>query len=145
VSVRVILDTSALLGYAAIDRALAVGELVRLIREDSIEDHVGIPAAAFLAAYTATSDGGRELLSGILTDAAIARLRDDATLTAFTVLALPENDLLSIGSLEMEYPGRGHAVIEARRLGAALATFDPDRIAGVSVIDLSASWDDDTP
>ena len=141
-SVRVVLDVSALRRYAEIDRALAVGELVRLVREDSIDDHVGVPAAAFLAAFTTTGEDGRELLSAIVTDAELAMLRQDARQTAFALLALPEADLLRVSALEVAWPGRGHAIAEAQRHGAVLATFEPCDVDGVTVIDLGASWDD---
>ena len=140
-SIRVVLDVSALRGYAEIDRALAVGELVRLVREDSINDHVGVPAAAFLAAFTATGDTGRELLSAIVTDVELAHLRQDVRQSAFALLALPDTDLLHVGALEVAWPGRGHAVAEAQRHGAVLATFEPCEVDGVTVIDLGASWD----
>jgi hypothetical protein len=142
VSVRVVLDASALLGYAEFDRALAVGELVRLVREDSIDDHVGVPAAAFLAAYRATGDDGRAMLSAIVTDAELAALRQDPRQSAFALLALPETDLVHVGALEVAWPGRGHALAEAQRHGATLATFEPCAVDGVAVIDLGASWDD---
>ena len=142
-SVRVVLDVSALQGYAEIDRALAVGELVRLVREDSIDDHVGVPAAAFLAAFATTGADGRELLSAIVTDAELAMLRQDARQTAFALLALPEADLLHVGTVEVAWPGRGHAVAEAQRHRAVLATFEPCAVDGLTVIDLGASWDDD--
>jgi hypothetical protein len=142
VSVRVVLDVSALQGYAEIDRALAVGELVRLVREDSVDDHVGVPAAAFLAAFTTASEAGRELLSAIATDAELATLRQDASQAAFALLALSEGDLLHVSALETAWPGRGHAVAEAQRHGAVLATFEPCDVDGLAVIDLGASWDD---
>ncbi|HEY1486504.1 MAG TPA: hypothetical protein VGF84_10395 [Micromonosporaceae bacterium] len=141
-SVRVVLDVSALRGYAEIDRALAVGELVRLVREDSIDDHVGVPAAAFVSAFTTTGEDGRELLSAIVADAELATMRQDPRQTAFALLALPEADLLHVGTLEVAWPGRGHAVVEAQRHGAVLATFEPCEVDGLTVIDLSASWDE---
>ena len=69
-------------------------------------------------------------------------LRQDAGQTAFALLALPEADLLHIGALEVAWPGRGHALSEAQRHGAVLATFEPCDVDGVTVIDLGASWDD---
>jgi hypothetical protein len=142
VSVRVVLDVSALRAYAEVDRALAVGELVRLVREDSVEDHVGVPAAAFLAAFAATSEDGRASLSAIVTDAELATQRQDPRQSAFALLALPESDLSHVGALEVAWPGRGHAVAEAQRHGAVLATFEPCEVGDLTVIDLGASWDD---
>ena len=142
-SVRVVLDVSALRGYAEIDRALAVGELVRLVREDSIDDHVGVPAAAFLAAFTTTGDGrtGTAVRDRHGRGACHAEARCRGQ-TAFALLALPEADLLHVSALEVAWPGRGHAVAEAQRRGAVLATFEPCDVDGVTVIDLGASWDD---
>jgi hypothetical protein len=143
-TVRVVLDVSALLGYADVDRALAVGELVRLVREDGIADHVAIPASAFVTAHARADEHGRSLLAGLVTDVQLALARQDPTQSAFTILPLDTDDLLAVSQTETAWPGQGHAVVEAIRHDALLATFGPAPDAeGLTVIDLGAGWDDD--
>lgn len=142
-SIRVVLDASALLGYVDVDRALAVGELIRMVREETIDDHVGIPATAFVAAYTTADEEGRTLLADVAADVHLAKLHKDIRQSAFVILSLSDLDVSQVSDLETRSPGCGHALIEALRHGATLATFGPSpEDVGVEVMDLGASWDD---
>jgi hypothetical protein len=147
VSIRLVLDVSALLGYAGIDTALAVGEIIREVREGEGDDQVAIPASAFLAAYTATDEAGRALLANILADVELARLRQDPHQSVFAVLPLTSKDITDVGNLELSWPGRGQAIVESLRHDAILATFEPCQEASprLDIVDLGTGWaDDDT-
>jgi hypothetical protein len=61
VSVRLILDTSALLGYLAVDtRAVEVSELMATVEENG--DTCGVPALCVIAAYQQASTDQRRTL-----------------------------------------------------------------------------------
>jgi hypothetical protein len=147
VTVRLILDVSALLGYANTDTALAVGELIREVRDTDPNDHIGIPASALLTAYATTDDAGRASLSNIAADVELARSRQDPGQSAFLVLPLTSTEVMESADLEVNWPGRGHAIVEALRHNAVLATFQPcqDASPRLDMVDLGAGWTDDDP
>ncbi|HZN17049.1 MAG TPA: hypothetical protein VFB84_02500 [Micromonosporaceae bacterium] len=113
-SVRVILDTSALLSYARLS-GLAVGELVAMVEEDGGAALVGVPAASFLAAYSVLDKDERSLLVDLATKI------DGVT----TILPLLGADAVEVAGLDARLgaAGLGHAVVEARRRGSLLATY----------------------
>lgn len=145
-SIRLVLDVSALHGYANADTALAVGEIIREIREGGGHDQVGIPASAYLAAYTATTDAGRALLANLVADVELARLRQDPHQSIFAILPLTSADMTDTGDLELSWPGRGQAIIEALRHDAILATFQPCEEASprLDIVDLGGGSAEDT-
>jgi PIN domain nuclease of toxin-antitoxin system len=114
VTVRVVLDTSALLAYARLD-GLAVGELIIMVEEDGGSAVVGIPAGCFLAAYPALDTSER------------SRLVDLATKTdgVTTVLPLLGADAVQVAEMDSRLgePGAAHAVVETRRHGCLVATY----------------------
>ena len=128
--VAVVLDTSALLGYA--HGLLAVGELIAEVSHE--RRHVGIPAACLARARAAVPDeyGAAQLV--LLT-------------TSPTVVVLPlgadeigrADPLWQVGDLARAAGGdlaTGHAVHAVLAHGAYYATTEPARPAGV----LPARW-----
>ena len=120
-NVRVILDTSALLAYSRLD-SMAVGELIRIVEEEDEAAFVGVPAASFLAAHRVLDPDERE------------RLVDFATMSdgAAVMLPLLGADAVEVAELEVSEAdetravGIGHAIVEATRLSATLATYCGD-------------------
>lgn len=112
--VRVVLDTSALLAYARLD-GVAVGELIAMVEEDGGSALVGVPAACFLSAHV-TLEADERL-----------RLVDMATkidgVTA--ILPLLGTETVEVAEMDSRHAGQGsaHAIVEARRRGALLATY----------------------
>jgi hypothetical protein len=109
VTVRIVLDTSALLAYARLS-GVAVGELLAVVEEDGDGAVVGIPAACFLAAHAALAvddDGDRR------------RLVDLATTVDGVTAVLP-----LLGADVVAAAEDGHAAVEVRRHGALLATYE---------------------
>jgi len=117
VNVRVVLDASALLAYARLD-GVAVGELIAMVEEDGDAALVGVPAAGFLAAYVALDADERARLVDLVTKI------DGVT----AVLPLLGADAVEVAELGDRLPDRGgaHAVVEARRRGVPLATYQGD-------------------
>lgn len=144
-TVRVVFDVSALLGYSDFDTGLAVGELIREIREGEPTDQVGIPASAFLTAYISMDESGRTLLANIAADVELARMRQDPFQSVFSLLPVTRENVTDIGNLEVQWPGRGQAISEALHHDAILATFEPchDASPRLDIVDLSASWTGD--
>lgn len=158
-TVRAVLDTSAVLGYASVHETMPVSELVRMIGEENeaIGDEpddpeasarisqVGIPTSAFVAAFTQTDAFGRDLLRDLAADMALAEELGDPARSTFVFLPLTTvGDVLEAGELEQNWPGQGEALHHATRHNAVLATFRPPKSppAGVRLADLSAGWDD---
>jgi len=145
-SVRIVLDASALLGYAKVDTALAVGEIIREVREEGGNAQVAVPVSALLTAYTAVDETGRGLLASIVADVELARLRNDPHQSVFVVLPLTSVDLTQVADFESSWPGRGQAILEALRHDAILATFEPCQHASarLDIVDLGLGWTDDS-
>jgi len=158
-TVRAVLDTSAVLAYASVDQALPVAELIQLVGEENLAigddpddvdsftriSQVGIPASTFLAAYTQTDSFGRNLLADLVADLAVAEQLDDNERSTFVFLPLARvGDILGASELDRSWPGQGEAIHHAMQHNAILATFRPPKkpVPGISVADLSASWDD---
>jgi hypothetical protein len=131
VNVRVVLDTSALVAYARLD-GVAVGELIAMVEEDGGASLVGIPAAAFVAAYTTVAPADRLRLVRMAT----------TTEGVSVILPLLAADAVAVAEIEDRMPHRGvaHAIVEARRFGALLATYAGGSVRGElspdSVLDL---------
>jgi hypothetical protein len=131
VNVRVVLDASALLAYARLD-GVAVGELIAMVEEDGDAALVGVPAADFLSAYVALDVDERARLVDLVTKI------DGVT----AVLPLLGADAVEVAELGDRLPDRGgaHAVVEARRRGVLLATYQGDAVRRVlpddTVLDL---------
>jgi hypothetical protein len=117
VSVRVVLDPSALLAYARLD-GVAVGELIAMVEEDGDAALVGVPVACFLPAHAALDTDERARLVDLVTKT------DGVT----AVLPLLGSDAVGVAELADQLPARGgaHAVVEARRRGVLLATYQGD-------------------
>lgn len=116
-NVRVVLDTSALLAYARL-QGLAVGELVAMVEEENGAALVGISGACFLAAHAALGIDDRARLVDLATRA------DGVT----AILPLLGADTVEVAELDSEPSARnaGHAIVEARRRDALVATFVGD-------------------
>jgi hypothetical protein len=114
-TVRVILDGSALRGYVADDlRSLVVAELTSSVQEDA--GIVGIPAASFVAAYAGADARSCMRLTHLV--------GSGEGVTALLPLMWP--GVLDVGSSAAGLgPDGAHAVAEARTHGAYLATFEP--------------------
>jgi len=158
-TVRAILDTSAVIAYASVDRAIPVAEFVQSVMEeneaigadpDDLEafaeiSQVGIPTSTFLAAYAYTDSFGRNLLSDLAADLALAEELNDIERSTFVLLPLATvGAVLEASELERRWPGRGEAIHHAMRLNAELATFDPPKtpLPRLGFTDLSATWDE---
>lgn len=109
-SVRVILDTSALLSYAQL-RGMATAELVTMVEEDGGASLVGIPAACFLTAYEQLEPDEQQRLIRLATTSE----------SVTVILPLTGTDTIEVATLGS---AMGHAVIEARRWRAIMATYD---------------------
>jgi hypothetical protein len=123
--VAVVLDASALLGYA--HGLLAVGELIAEISDE--RRHVGVPAACLAAARATVTDDGDAAQLVLLT-------------TSPTVVVVPlgadevgrADPLWRVGDFARAAGGdlaTGHAVHAALAHGAYYATTDPARAARV--------------
>ena len=113
-TVRIVLDTSALLAYARLS-GVAVGELIAMVEEDGGAAVVGIPAGCFLEAHAALAAGQADA------EAARdrARLVDLATTVDGVAAVLP-----LLGADVVAAAEDGHAAVEVRRHGALLATYE---------------------
>jgi hypothetical protein len=113
VSVRLILDTTALLAYAAADpRAVEVGELIASVEENG--DTCGVPALCLIEAYRQTSLGRREML--------LELTGDDGPALILPVLS---TDVVHMGDLiaALAYD-QAHAATAAVKHDALLATYE---------------------
>jgi hypothetical protein len=113
VSVRLILDTTALLAYAAADpRAVQVGELIASVEENG--DTCGIPALCLIKAYRQISLSQRRTLLELTGD-------DDGPTVVLPVLS---TDVAHMGDLvaELAYH-QAHAATVAVKHDALLATY----------------------
>ena len=108
--VRVVLDTTALVAYARL-RGMATAELVAMVEEEGGAGLVGIPAACVLSAWRELEPDERERLVSLATKI------DGATV----ILPLTGTDAIDAARLG---PVMGHAILEARKRGAYLATYD---------------------
>ena len=134
-NVRVVLDTSALLAYSQLS-SVAVGELIRMVVEDDDAVFVGVPAASFLAAHRVLDPDDRD------------RLVDLATMSDGVAVILPllGADAVEVAEVEaaedVQDAGIGHAIFEAARLSALLATFEGEAarrwLVDDAVLDLSS-------
>ncbi|GHJ42778.1 hypothetical protein Cs7R123_01200 [Catellatospora sp. TT07R-123] len=109
-NVRVVLDSTALVAYAAL-RGMATAELVAMVEEEGTGAFVGIPAACFLAAYEQLNPEERERLTRLATKI------DGVTV----ILPLTGTETVEVARLG---PVMGHAIVEARTRDAYLATYD---------------------
>lgn len=108
--VRVVLDSTALLAYARL-RGMATAELVAMVEEEGGTALVGIPAACFLDAYQQLQEDEQERLIRLATKI------DGVTV----ILPLAGTDTIEVARLG---PVMGHAIIETRKRGAYLGTYD---------------------
>ncbi len=112
---NVVLDTSALLAYARLE-GIAVGELIAVVEEESGSGLVGVPAASFLAAHAVLAADERRRLIEMAT-----------TINGVTViLPLLGTDAVEVAEMgaRLPHPGTAHAIIETRKHGSLLATYD---------------------
>jgi len=157
-TVRAVFDASAMLGYANLDQAMPVGELIMMVNEenqaigDDPDDteayagvsQIGIPTSAFVTAYGQTDSLGRSILADLAADLATAEELGDTERSTFVFLPLVTvGDVLEAAELEHRCWSQGDAMHHALRHDAVLATFAPPKAPppGLSVADLSASWD----
>jgi hypothetical protein len=127
--VAVVLDASALVGYAKLHPA--AGVMIAMVAEGA-DTLAGIPAAAYLAACWELDETGHDLLRALVTGA-------DRVVEILPQLG-PDTDQAASLDVELRRQGLGHAIIETLRHSATLATFIPD-VAGRdlpddSIIDL---------
>jgi predicted nucleic acid-binding protein len=130
VSVRLILDTTALLAYATADpRAVQVGELIASVEENG--DTCGVPALCLIEAYRQIVPSQRRTLLELTGDV------DGSTV----VLPVLSTDVAYIGDLvaELAYD-QAHAATAALKHDALLATYDRgnygDAVDGEEILDL---------
>lgn len=108
--VRVVLDQSALTAYAGL-AGMGVAELIAMVEEDDGTSLVGVPAGQFLAAHWQLEADAQQRLIGLVS-------RPESVTVVLPLLGVDAVEAVEIGH------GMGHAVIEARRRGALLATYD---------------------
>lgn len=113
--VRVVLDASALVAYARL-AGIAVGELVAMVEEDDGASLVGIPAASFLAAHRDLQPDGRVRLVDLAT-------KTDGVAAILPLLGADAVEVAELDAVEGAGAGIGHAVVEARKHSAILATY----------------------
>lgn len=128
--VGAVLDVSALTSHARLDH-VGVGELIHEVGHNG--DVVGVPALALLFALDELAGGDRDRLE---------------QLAAFgppvVVLSLDAEDALEVDRVSRLIAGGlgvAHAVVEANRWGALLATNDRDSVGIGVVIDDESVWD----
>ena len=112
-SVRLILDTSALVAYVAADlRAVAIGELIASVEENG--DTTGIPALCLVEAYKQVSSSEQGKLLELVSD-------DDGPATILPLLAA---DVAKVAHLALRLPqDRAQAVAERHKHDATLGTY----------------------
>jgi hypothetical protein len=134
VNVRVVLDTSALLAYSRLS-SVAVGELISIVEEENDAAFVGVPAASFLAAHRILAPDDRERLVDLAT-------MSDGVAVILPLLGADTVEVAEVEAAESGDDGIGHAIHEAARLSATLATYRGDAarrwLAAENVLDLSS-------
>jgi len=129
VSIRLILDTSALLAYVAADtRAMDVGELLLTVQENG--DTTGVPALCLIEAYQQIPESAQAKLMELVGDDGMAIL--------LPVLAA---DVAAIAHLALQLTQPpAHAVTETRKHHAMLGTYYrkiyADTLAAEDILDL---------
>jgi len=108
--IRVVLDTTALLAYANY-KGMATAEIIMVVEEDDGASLIGVPAACYMQAHAQLGGDERGLLESLVTRA------DGVSV----VLPLTGHDAIEAARLGHTM---GHAVLEARRHRAHLATYD---------------------
>jgi predicted nucleic acid-binding protein len=113
-TIRVVLDTSALLAYLSVDtRSVAVGELLLTVAEDG--GVTAIPALSLLAAY-------RQIRA---TDHVRLRELSESDHGAAVILPLLAQHIYPVAELSIHLPERdAHTVVAVREHAAILATCD---------------------
>jgi hypothetical protein len=130
VTVRLILDTSALVAYVAGNtRSVEVGELMLNVEENG--DTTGVPALCLVEAYQQVSEEQRAKLLEL-----VAEEEGPAAL-----LPLPAADVGAVARLALRIPiAQAHAATEAVKHGAILGTYErktyADSIATDDILDL---------
>lgn len=112
-SVRLILDTTAVLAYLRLD-GIDVGELIGTVQENG--DMTGIPALAILSAYDQLKPDEQTRLADLVAET------DGPTV----VIPLLSDDVLAVAEVAGRVKGDhglAHAAVEARKHEAVLATF----------------------
>ena len=128
-SIRLILDTSALLAYVAADtRAMDVGELLLTVQENG--DTTGVPALCLIEAYQQIPESAQAKLMELVGDDGMAIL--------LPVLAA---DVAAIAHLALQLTQPpAHAVTETRKHHAMLGTYHrkiyADTLAAEDILDL---------
>lgn len=119
-SVRLILDTSALLVYVAADlRSIELGELIASVEETG--DITGIPALCLVQAYKQVSSDGRTTLLELAGD-------DDGPTMILPLLAA---DVAHIAELALLVPDDcAQAVVERGKHDAKLGTYQRNAYTG---------------
>jgi hypothetical protein len=131
-TVRVVLDTSALLACARLE-GVAVGELIAMVEEEHGAQLVGVPAVSLLAAHRVLDAAERRRLVRMAT--AI-----DGVTTMLPLLG--GGDTVEVAELAARLgdDGDAHAVYEAHKRDALLVTYRGDQarkeLRGGSVLDL---------
>lgn len=112
-SVRLILDTSALLAYAAADmRSVELGELIASVEENG--DITGIPALCLVAAYKQVGVEDRSKLLELAGD------DDGPTL----ILPLLTTEVAQVADFALQIDDdHAHAVVERNKHDATLGTY----------------------
>jgi hypothetical protein len=126
VSVRLVLDTTALLAYVAGDtRAFELGELMANVQDDG--DITGLPALCLIAAYQQVTAEQRVMLLELAGD-------DDGPTVILPLLAA---DVALVAELTDGLPyDRAHAVSAAAQHTALLGTFQRSKYQGVDPEDI---------
>jgi hypothetical protein len=130
VRVGAVLDVSALASHARLDH-VGVGELIHEVGDNG--DVVGVPALALLIALEQLTGTDRERLEQLVTFG-----------PPVVVLSLEADDALEVDRVSRLIAGgigEAHAVVEANRWGALLATNDRDRLGIGVVIEDTSVWE----
>jgi hypothetical protein len=127
VTVRIVLDTSALAAYSRLS-TVAVGELISIVEEEDDASLVGVPAASFVAAHRVLDPDDRERLVDLATmsdgvTVILPLLGADAVEVAELEAAVSGGDA---GDYDNDDDGIGHAIVAAGRLSATLVTYRGD-------------------
>jgi len=140
--VHLVLDTSALIAYADLDRGMPVAEAIAMVEEDGAA--AAIPAAAFAAA-----------IKGVGKPDARTRLERLVISGVCPLLDLSAHDATPVGFLAAEFDldiGDAHAIQETiNHDEAQLATFAYASIratgwlSGDRILRLDMDWDDEPP
>jgi hypothetical protein len=112
-NVHIVLDSSALLTYLSMDvRSVAIGELMAMVEEN--DGIVGVPALCVLDAHRSEIEDRQRVRLEELP------ARADGVAA---ILPLLGGDTVEVARMARQIPtGQAHAIVEARRYGAMLAT-----------------------